>query len=234
MFSSPDIHQTSLLGVLEINNCGPKCALSVHGLTLSDVFQAKMHFCAMSALQQKQWLLEYLHTNTRKDQGTDISTMFFLQGKEVCLRVWLTILGITKTAYYNVRQLYLSGVQRIQELEFFRMQSPKTLKAIAWMSNYFKKVGDMMPDRMVTHLPSCLTLQGIYDHMKEELEQDTKDVISKSQFYKVWKLYFSNVLIPKVRSFRSVTIIRDSVNLGLPDKQMVTTSQAFRHSHVSC
>lgn len=163
----------------------------------------------MNALQQKQWLLEYLHINTRKDQDAEICTMFFLQGKEVCFRVWLTILGLAKTRYYNVRQLYMSGVHRIQELESFRAQSPKTFEAIAWMSNYFKKVGDMMPDRMVTHLPTCLTLQGIYDHMKDELQLRAKDVISKSQFYKVWKLHFSNVLIPKVSS---INIQQRSVN----------------------
>ena len=89
--------------------------------TISDTFQANKHFSTMNAFQQKQCLLEYPHTNTRKHQDMEIKTMFFLQGKELTFKCGSRLLhGLacqSKILQYKVVSTSLECI--IQQLESF-------------------------------------------------------------------------------------------------------------------
>lgn len=119
-------------------------------------------------------------------------------GKNVCLPIWLSVLDLSKSRYYEVRQSFLQGALFVERLSSPTAHQRKSFEAIAWMQQYFSQVGDCMPDRMAIHLPSFLTNASVYSRMKEELEASGQQVISQSHFYSLWSTEFPHVSIPKV------------------------------------
>ena len=75
----------------------------------------------------------------------------------------------------------------------------KTNIAKAWMKLTFNRIGDKMPDTLAINLPSYLDNQIIYSYMKEDFAKLGEDVICYSQFCRLMKLEFPDVLIPKVK-----------------------------------
>lgn len=114
--------------------------------------------------------------------------------------VWLKVLGLSRSRYYEVTKTYTDGVVLFQQFNNISALRPKSCKAIAWMHHYFQQIGDQMPDRMAIHLPSLLTNTLIYSRMVEDMAAHGDEAISKSQFYNLWILEFPHVTIPKVRS----------------------------------
>jgi len=81
--------------------------------------------------------------------------------------------------------------------------SEKLSNAKSWMTQYFKLVGDKMPDKDQTHLPSWDSRKAIYARYKNDMEiefqgEAANKIISLSKFYKLWKTAFPLVIIPKV------------------------------------
>ena len=190
--------------VMSLYGCGDKCAQSVHHLTEADVWTTYNRFTSLSNHRQRQWVLDFLHSNTSKDS---METAFFIAGKRVCLVVWLAALGLSKSRYYDVRKLFNSGVLFLERLASPKTHQPKSLDAIAWMHNYFNTVGDHMPDRMAVHLPSFLTSAQVYIRMKEDLEARGQKTICPSHFYNLWQTEFPHVTIPKVNPDIQVTFV---------------------------
>lgn len=181
--------------ITSVNGCKDKCAANVHRLSESDVWLTYQRFNHLSCYQQRQWVLDHLHNNTAKSER---ETLFFVCGKSVCMTIWLLVLDLSKSRFYEVRQCYLEGALFVERLTSPTTHRPKSCEAIAWMHNYFGQIGDSMPDRMAVHLPSFLTNAAVYMRMKEELEGSSRHVISQSQFYSLWSSEFSHVSIPKV------------------------------------
>ena len=83
-----------------------------------------------------------------------------------------------------------------------RKMSLKSNEALAWMGNFFDRVGDHLPDKSIIHLPSMLTVKSIFARMNEEIHsQDQSEVISQAQFYILWKEFFPHVSIPAVSKY---------------------------------
>ena len=168
---------------------------SQHHLSLTDIWTARQRFDHLGAFQQRQWVLNYLHSNCSKETK---EVVFLLSGKSVCFPVWLAALGLSKSRYYEVRKEFASGILFIERVTSPKSRLPKSYDAVAWMRRYFNQVGDHMPDRMAIHLPSFLTNALVYSRMKEELEAKNQTVISVSHFYNLWTTEFPHVSIPKV------------------------------------
>ena len=151
-----------------MKGCSNECATKVHHLNETDIFVAHQRFSHLGNFQQRQWVLDYLHTNTCKETN---GTIFVISGKAVCLSVWLSVLGLKKSRYYDVCKEFLRGVLFFEHLSGTTMHRPKFYKAIAWMQHCFNQVGDQMPDQLAIYLPSFLTHGLLYGRMKEELEQ---------------------------------------------------------------
>ena len=134
-------------------------------------------------------------------------TMLYIRGKTVCLPVWLAILGLKQSRYYEVQREFLGGAFFISKLTSPKSHQSKSCEAIAWLHNYFNQVGDHMPDRMAIHLPSFLTTIDIYTRMKEELHASGRPVVCQSHFYNLWSSHFSHVSIPKVCSTPFVSFV---------------------------
>lgn len=178
-----------------MKGCGDECATKVHHLNETDIYIPHQRFSHLGNFQQRQWVLDYLHSNTSKETK---ETIFVILGKAVCLPVWLSVLGLKKSHYYEVRKEFLTGVLFLERLSSATMHRAKSYKAIAWMQLYFDQVGDQIPDRMAIHLLSFLTHGMVYSRMREELEQSGEEVISQSHFYQLWSSEFPHVSVPKV------------------------------------
>lgn len=178
-----------------VNTCEDNCIQTVHQVSESDIWMTRKRFTGLSSIQQRQWVLDYLHTNTNSES---MITMFTVCGKKVCLPVWLAILGLSRSRFYEVRQIFTSGGLQIERLVSPKCHQTKSLNAIAWMDLYFNQIGDHLPDKMAIHLPSFLTNKMIYERLISEFRAKGEDHISSSHFYKLWSEEFPHVSIPKV------------------------------------
>ena len=78
--------------------------------------------------------------------------------------------------------------------------APRTLEAIAWMENYFQRVGDKRPDKAdAIYLPTCLTEKKLFEIYVEDVYQgDMTKAIGRSCFNTLFNTNFKHVTIPKV------------------------------------
>ena len=181
--------------VMECSGCQENCGSKVHHLSEMDIVIPNQRFQNMTCNNQRQWLIDYLHSNTSKESN---QTIFLISGKVVCQPVWLATLGISRSRFYEIRKAYLHGAMNMDQPAKQVPRRAKTHKAISWMNSYFNQVGDHMPDKLAIHLPSFLTRSLVYERMKEDLGTDT---ISSSHFHSLWMSDFSHVTIPKVCSY---------------------------------
>lgn len=193
----------NLFDVTEMDGCVKKCVRTVHGLSEYDILNAHGNFSSKTATQQRQWMFDYLttHCPTGDDGRKDLKSItFVLCGKTVCCSVWLAALSISSSRFYEVRKMFADGTS-VPTPKRPRSVSVKTHEAIAWMTNYFERVGDKRPDKDGIYLPTCLTERAIHNHMVEELYLgDQSQAICFSQFNRLFRTSFPNVTIPKVSS----------------------------------
>ena len=146
-----------------MNGCGEACPANEHNLSTTDILQCHDHFTSLPQLAKKRWILDYLIMHSSEDaQHTEIVLM--ISGKMVCLPVWIAVLGISKSYFYGVRNLFLKGCERIVS-HVQRHPTLKTNEAIAWLDNFISLMGDKMSDRGTIHLPSCLSKLSIYQRL---------------------------------------------------------------------
>lgn len=154
-----------------LNGCSTACASKLHNLSEADIWVTSQHFKRLGSKQQRQWILDYLHLNT--PQADKTATVHMLCGKTVCLQVWLAVLELSMSRYYEVRRLFLEGAHQIEGPANLKSHQTKSCEALAWMNSYFER-------------------------MKEDLQGRDVLAISQSQFYTLWKQQYSHVTIPKV------------------------------------
>lgn len=203
---SPPSRNTSFLGkeetwslfdVMGTHGCENKCVPYIHNLTEYDVLSAHSSFTAKTPADQRKWLFDYLATHCPNNEfglKEPKKLTYHLCGKNVCLPVWLAVLSISSSRFYEVRREFMDGM--IQPApKRSRSLAVKSQQAIAWMESYFDRIGDKRPDKDGIYLPTCLTEKAIYDKMVEELQER---VVCFSQFNKIFRKSFSHVSIPKV------------------------------------
>lgn len=98
--------------VMMPNGCSIACASKLHNLSEADIWVTSQHFKRLGSKQQRQWILDYLHLNT--PQADKTATVHMLCGKTVCLQVWLAVLELSMSRYYEVRRLFLEGAHQIE------------------------------------------------------------------------------------------------------------------------
>ena len=63
----------------------------------------------------------------------------------MCQSVWLAILSVSQSSFYEIRKQFVSGQQLGGKK--IRSKSAKSMQAIAWMTSYFERVRDKRPDK---------------------------------------------------------------------------------------
>ena len=194
-----------LFSVMELDGCEKACAINVHGLTEYDILEAHEQFCSKPSCQEKrQWIFDYLATHcplNGRGEKDPSKLSFFLSGREMCQSVWLAILSVSQSSFYEIRKQFVSGQQLGGKK--IHSKSAKSMQAIAWMTSYFERIGDKRPDKDGIYLPTYLTVNSIYNHMIESLYKENRDdAICFSQFSNLYRIEFPNVSIPKVCNYK--------------------------------
>ena len=184
--------------VTSLNGCEAECSRNVHNLTPLDILSYHHFYTQLPKKAKRQWILDYLHTHSSYDDD-ECTTTYLIGGRNVCQKLWVATIGISKSTFYTVYKLFRNGFRKVSSFPT-RLPLQKTNAAIAWMQKYFTLLGDHMPQRHIIHLPSCLSKLSVYNKMTQDLASRQKEsIISKSQFFLLWDQHFSHVYIPKVK-----------------------------------
>ena len=70
---------------------------------------------------------------------------------------------------------------------------------MSWMTDFFSRHGESMPNRETIHIPNNFSRQEIYQLYKEYAQsvEGNSNFITYSYFTIIWKNKFNNVRIPK-------------------------------------
>lgn len=201
---TPESSVSSDVSVLLASFCCKKRCLA--HFTFAEAEAAKQRFRSKTTTQQNQFLLDcFLITTSIEDTSPGCQC---IEGKQVCSDAFIRLLGISLKRYKHLFARFSEGVTVIQQKPAFRSETIKVTQAKAWMSQYFNRVGDHMPHVKQIHLPHCLTKKDFYQKMRNELEGQgipESEIISPSHFYRIWKKFFSHVVIPEVSNCTDCT-----------------------------
>ena len=196
------------------SGCLEKCVTDIHCLNEYNILSAHDQFTSKSFSDQNLWIIQYFesHCPCSSNGDKDLKAIsYIIQGKEICCNMWLEILGISQSRFYRLRNDFSTdgGIKYLSQSRC-RSKRPKTMQAIAWMDQYFQRIGDKRPDKEGIFLPTCLTEKKMFEIMVEELYQGEEGLaISYSKFCDVFKLDFKNVTIPKVHLYKcSYTMLK--------------------------
>ena len=125
---------------------------------------------------------------------------YYVRGYQTCKTAWQASYGISDKRLEEIVKTFVNGLVTYEHKRQLNSmgQKHKTNVAKAWMGLYFKGIGDRMPDSLAINLPSYLDNRIIYEYLKNDLKQRDEKVICYSQFCRIMRLDFPDVLIPKV------------------------------------
>ena len=173
--SATPVGQWHFFRVMQTEGCAQECVTRVHGLSELDVLYAHSQFEARTPQEQNQWILDYFMSHCPVDEAgarDPKNITYIIAGRTVCLNIWLRVLAISVSRYYRLRQEFVTNGSSLSQVsKRSRAPSSKTMKAVAWMEQYFNRIGDKRPDKDGVYLPTCLTERKIYDVMIDELCQ---------------------------------------------------------------
>ena len=131
--------QWDIITIVKLHGCSAECATTVHHLSIGEISFFHRNFSLRSLQGQNQWLLEYFNANCSRDHS-EATYMYVVCGKQVCKKLWLSILNVSNARYYRVRASYLEGKVTLEDShQLVKKQSHKSYEAVAWMGNYFDR-----------------------------------------------------------------------------------------------
>jgi len=188
--------------ILQLNGCGPQCVTSVRDLSEHNILISHNLFSSKSKSDQAKWILNYFesHASIGSNGKRDVKGIsYFIQGRKVCQQAWIKVHGISQSRFYRLRGDFEKDGGAKYFIETESSRQPKTLQTLAWMTDYFNKIGDKRPDKHGIYIPSCLTVKKMYNIMMEDLfNNDKSKAIHYSTFCDLFKSDFKHVTIPKV------------------------------------
>lgn len=108
---------------------------------------------------QNQYVIDYLHQHTDCGAGH----LYTVGGKQICEKSWRLSYGLRRKRFLRLKQKFSTGTITIEHgRQGLVRPSDASVRALSWMEIFFKKVGDQMPTKNSTHLPSCLTKADVY------------------------------------------------------------------------
>ena len=146
----------SLFDVMETHGCEENCVRCLHGLNECDVLSAHSSFQTKTPVEQRKCLFDYMTTHCPNGEfglKEPKKVTYLLCGKSVCLPVWLAVLSISSSRFYEIRKEFTKGIAEPAPKKP-RTLAVKSQQAIAWMNSYFERIGDKWPDKEGIYLPT--------------------------------------------------------------------------------
>jgi len=191
------------IGSLLIGTCCDKQCL--RHLTATDIISTKADYISLTNGSKRLYLYEKLKggSSEKDPKSGTIVTNYFIAGKEVCSSAWTQIYEHSPRTLSRMIKKLTSKEEPTHGNLGKRRVNTKAESVSSWMSAYFTLIGDKMPDKQQTHLPSWETEKAIYNRYVGDMKQrrlSDDEIAGISAFYKIWSDQFSNVIIPQVCS----------------------------------
>ena len=199
----PDLQQQqSEISILIQSPCCTRRCLAQ--LSVIEIEETRKQFKERNITEQNQFLLDSFQIMTTKEEKISGRTFtnHMIVGKHVCRNAFIRLLGISDKRYRRISEQFSHGVTKSKRKPVFRDESDKVSTSKAWMTRYFRQIGDHMPHLNQIHLPHFLTKKAVYSRMKDDLQREgipEFEVLSQSHFYSIWAKCFKNVVIPEVQ-----------------------------------
>jgi hypothetical protein len=119
----------------------------------------------VDALPTTQVSVALLPSMTSTNTVPNKQAQYSVARKTVCLKAWLSSLGIKKSTFYNIRAKVISGQNSPIQTKHgntaigsVKMRFTKTLACITWMRKYFLLTCEHMSHLKVTLIELNLTI----------------------------------------------------------------------------
>ena len=80
------------------------------------------------------------------------------------------------------------------------LTAKRSMDAELWFAELVSSLANVMPDINHKELPACLTVYKIYQMYQEAVQETGGNPLQISQFRRMWKRNFPEVIIPKVKN----------------------------------
>ena len=146
--------------------CSQRCIAAFSPLELENIQSV---FNSKNQQEQRQFMVDQVAvTPTVSHTSTNIPPLS-LNGKMVCKRAFIRILGTSHARLTRVFTAWDVGVRRL----ISRKRKPRCLSAkhttmAAWLDVYSQQIGEKMPHLDQVHLPHFLTKKAVYQIMKSK------------------------------------------------------------------
>ncbi len=156
-------------------------------------------YFSLNGEEQDTFLADRLQLMRDPSSGKNVSFEYYLNVNDRCCRKAFKIaLGLGNLRLNRIQCRYISG-------DTFENNSVVEISgkglvgqhAIYWMQNYFRMHCEVMPTTGRLHLADNYTRDELYQIYKDEMESLIEKFVSYSQFTRLWKMKFDNVVIPR-------------------------------------
>ena len=189
----------------EENCCTQKKCLQTL-LSISQMKRARENFCQEYSTYEKQrkFILNWFENN----QPTSGEFAYTISGINVCWSAWITVLGITRRRFFELKRDFLNGRRNERHgAALTSRETPHREAVINFLDRYFQENCDYMPNSSVWHLTSSSRKADVFQELREDMQSTSQPVCSESFFRKIWNERYSHVKIPKVGLCRAVAFL---------------------------
>ena len=148
--------------------CARRCIASFSVLELESTHSV---FRLKTQAEQSQFIMDQLTLDPAVSACSSFIqvTLLTLNGRKVCKKAFVSILGTSHQRLKGIYDLWTAGVRKLPK----RNKKPRTLSSkhttmVAWLESYAQRLGEKMPHLDQIHLPHFLTKKAVYQIMKSE------------------------------------------------------------------
>ena len=178
-----------------------------HELDVTDVFEKMVAYSNKNHQEKRAWLGTIFNSSQRS--RTDKHKERFSSGlphhHALCNTCFMKYNGIPRTTFFRIKRDSKRGALRILHGNTSKKKTRRrTHAAMAWVEEYAKGAGDVMPDTGDIHLPDY-RWKHVWAKMTAAMALHREVPPSLSGFRKAAKIYVPHVKIVKVKRFAKCT-----------------------------
>lgn len=159
---------TTIRSPLAQDCCTQRCTAS---FSLLELESTRSVFSLKTQAEQNQYIMDQLTLDSGVSACSTLAqvTALSLNGRKVCKKAFITILGTSHQRLKGIYDLWTAGVRKLPKKKRKpRALSSKHTTMVAWLESYAHRLGEKMPHLDQIHLPHFLTKKAVYQIMKSE------------------------------------------------------------------
>lgn len=156
--------------------CSQRCIAAFSLLELENI---RSVFNSKNQKEQRQFMVDQVAATPAVSHTSSNTSQLCLNGKMVCKRAFIHIIGTSHARLTSVVTAWHAGVRKLPSRKRKpRRLSEKHTAMVAWLEAYAHRLGEKMPHLDQVHLPHFLTKKAVYHIMKsKQKHKNTKKVL---------------------------------------------------------